>query len=157
MTDIIKFCNTNVGFLSAVTSLLSIVLAAIAIFISINVSKRQCRISLLDQRIKVIESIDVFCKSLYKDSFDLSKHKRISKAQITSLFDKDSYLIYEKIYSYGETIKQLQGNKQFAKKHETCNNFTVEEIEKMIFETAEECSYEYNKFKDKFFVKFAKI
>lgn len=157
MTEFIGFCNMNAGFLSAIFSLLSIVLAIIAIVVSINVSRRQCRISLFEQRIKTIESIDSFCKSLYEDNFELSMHKRISKAQMVYLFDDIAYLAYEKIYSYGEKINKLQGDRQFAIRHDTCNDLTVDEIGREIFETAEKCNNEYQRLKERFFVRFAKI
>lgn len=155
--NIIQFCNDNDGFISAIASISSIVLSFIAIVISIKVAKKQNSISLLEQRIKMLDSIEAFCKSLYNWEFDLSRHKKIGKSQIVALFNKKAYEQYQKIYSYGETINNLYGDLEFAKRHDTCNDRTMDDIQKEIFDNAENCEKIFGELKETIFEKYIRI
>lgn len=71
--QVIDFCNQNNGFLSAVLSVVSALMALIAIYISVLTARRQEKLSLYDKRIELYTHIKKIC--LFLDRFPVSAQK----------------------------------------------------------------------------------
>lgn len=54
---IVEFCNSNNGFMSAILAILSFVLSAVAVLVSIKTANRQVQISLMEKRLAVYEKV----------------------------------------------------------------------------------------------------
>ena len=50
MENLINWCNTNGGFLSAILSVVTLIISIVAIWVSISVSRKQNRIALFEKR-----------------------------------------------------------------------------------------------------------
>ena len=68
--QVIVFCNQNNGFLSAVLSAVSSLMALVAIYISVLTARRQEKLSLYDKRIELYTHIKKIC--LFLERFPVS-------------------------------------------------------------------------------------
>ena len=56
----IEWFNNNQGFMSAILSIVGVIISVVAIWISINVSKKQNRIALFDRKFDVYKELQVY-------------------------------------------------------------------------------------------------
>ena len=69
MENLINWCNTNGGFLSAILSVVTLIISIVAIWVSISVSRKQNRIALFEKR-ATLHSKFVQIKN-FRDSLNL--------------------------------------------------------------------------------------
>ncbi len=90
--NIIKFFNTNEGFISAILSTLSILFSIIAVIISTSISKKQTQVMLFERRLKIYSEFHKayeVCSQFIKIAKNVSYLHRCQFAYIL-LFDRNS-------------------------------------------------------------------
>lgn len=87
-----KFCNDNPGFMSAVTAIVGVLVSMIAIIISVKVSRKQSKISLFQERYKSYFYISEFVDRWL---FYLENKHNMTKFQICRYGLANHYLFQE--------------------------------------------------------------
>ena len=161
MKCIIRLCNINQGFISAILSILSLAVAIIAICISIHIMKKQNKISLLEQRYKVINEIEHYVLyELQSWEFDFSKTKifyKYSKAYVETLFNKDFGDFLYRLEEVSKQINILQGDYDHAMRNGDCNDRNADDIDNEINSKRKEISKDFKKIKEDIALKYLKL
>lgn len=115
MNDIIEWLNSNQGFMSAILSIIGVIISFIAICISISSSRQQNRIALFDKRFETykelggyFESSKGFPKAVLKfinDGDNCMKSDNSWSPEIDSIVDKATLLFTKQLTENLNKIK----------------------------------------------------
>lgn len=84
--NIVEFFNSNNGFISAILAILSFILSAVAILISVKTANLQIQISLLEKRLDVFNKVQKICSFVEKFPVAAQKQSYIGKCSLSCTF-----------------------------------------------------------------------
>lgn len=145
---------------SFVTSIIAAIASVIAIIVAIGIAKTQKNISLLENRIRILNAIEDFVNnriSNWEWNGSLDPIDNYSKETVRIFFDEEFSEFFEGIKSKAKQVNILIGNIEFAKTHGTCHDKLPEEIETEIHDIVEKISADMKKQRDRAYRKWIKI
>ncbi len=158
--NIVKYCNENEGFISAVLATISLFMSYKAIRQSNYIMEKQNNITLLEQRYKVFNDIQEYIEYLQSWEFDLSKNdifNKYSKMYIATMFNKETSDFYVMLENTTKDILRLEGDYEHAKRKGECRGLDLDEIEDIIISKKDEIYDKFKIIKDEEILKFLKI
>ena len=153
------FCMNLKGNIELLLSASAILISIISIAISIALSHKQNKITLIQKRFEIFDRIEMYVQNIdsWEFKYDWFANLNLSKIQIRALFDTDFLNFYELLAKSSQQIDMLWGDYKYAIEHGTCHNKNEEMIESEIINITENITMDFNKLKDHVYIKFFKL